>query len=134
MPEVTIKIGDRPFTVACPAGEESQLAAASAKLNAEAKLLLTHSGRMPESQMLLMCGLMLADIALALEERVKIAEAEVINLRESFKNITPEIKTIKEEVKVPSTPDELLQSLSRLSANAEATADRLEQKLAQAIL
>ena len=25
MPEVTIKIGDRPFKVACPAGEESQL-------------------------------------------------------------------------------------------------------------
>jgi len=33
MPEVTIKIGDRPFKVACPAGEENQLEAASAKLN-----------------------------------------------------------------------------------------------------
>ena len=79
MPEVTIKIGDRPFTVACPAGEESQLEAASTKLNDEAKVLLAHAGGMPESQMLLMAGLMLADKALALEEKVKIAEAKIMS-------------------------------------------------------
>jgi cell division protein ZapA len=93
MPEVTIKIGDRPFKVACPAGEESQLEAASAKLNAEAKVLIAHSGRVPESQMLLMSGLMLADRAIALEEKVKAAEIEMSSLRQSNKNIAPEIKT-----------------------------------------
>ena len=133
MPEVTIKIGDRPFTVACPAGEESQLEAASTKLNAEAKVLLAHAGGMPESQMLLMSGLMLADRALALEEKVKIAEAEVKSLRHNNKNISPQIKNIIEKVKVDTVPEELLETLSKLSARAEAAADNLEQKLAQPV-
>jgi cell division protein ZapA len=131
MPEVTIKIGDRPFKVACPAGEESQLEAASAKLNVEAKVLIAHSGRVPESQMLLMSGLMLADRAIALEEKVKAAEVEMSSLRQSNKNITPEIKTVIKEVKVTAVPEELLESLAELSARAEAAADDLEQKIAQ---
>lgn len=131
MPEVTIKIGDRPFKVACPAGEENQLEAASAKLNVEAKVLIAHSGRVPESQMLLMSGLMLADRAIALEEKVKSAEVEMGSLRQSNKNITPEIKTVIKEVKVTAVPEELLESLAELSARAEAAADDLEQKIAQ---
>ena len=134
MPEVTIKIGDRPFTVACPAGEESQLEAASTKLNDEAKVLLAHAGGMPESQMLLMSGLMLADRALALEEKVKIAEAEVKSLRHNNKNISPQIKTIIEKVKVTHIPEKLLESLTDLSMRAETAADNLEQKLAQPAL
>jgi cell division protein ZapA len=133
MPEVTIKIGDRPFKVACPAGEENQLEAASAKLNVEAKVLIAHSGRVPESQMLLMSGLMLADRAIALEEKVKAAEVEMSSLRQSNKNITPEIKTVIEEVKVISVPEELLESLAELSARAEAAADDLEEKIAQPV-
>ena len=131
MPEVTVKIGDRPFKVACPAGEENQLEAASAKLNVEAKVLIAHSGRVPESQMLLMSGLMLADRAIALEEKVKAAEVEMSSLRQSNKNITPEIKTVIKEVKVTAVPEELLESLAELSARAEAAADDLEQKIAQ---
>ena len=131
MPEVTIKIGDRPFKVACPAGEENQLEAASAKLNVEAKVLIAHSGRVPESQMLLMSGLMLADRAIALEEKVKAAEVEMSSLRQSNKNITPEIKTVIKEVNVTSVPEELFESLAELSARAEAAADDLEQKIAQ---
>ena len=131
MPEVTIKIGDRPFKVACPAGEENQLEAASAKLNVEAKVLIAHSGRVPESQMLLMSGLMLADRAIALEEKVKAAEVEMNSLRQINKNITPEIKTVIKEVKVTAVPEELLESLAELSARAEAAADDLEQKIAQ---
>jgi cell division protein ZapA len=131
MPEVTIKIGDRPFKVACPAGEENQLEAASAKLNVEAKVLIAHSGRVPESQMLLMSGLMLADRAIALEEKVKAAEIEMSSLRQSNKNIAPEIKTVLKEVKVTAVPEELLESLAELSARAEAAADDLEQKIAQ---
>jgi cell division protein ZapA len=133
MPDVTIKIGDRPFTVACPAGEESQLEAASSKFNAEAKVLITHSGRVPESQMLLLSGLMLADRAIALEEKLKAAEVEMSSLRQSIENKAPEIRTVIEEVKVTSVPEELLESLAELSARAEAAADDLEEKIAQPV-
>ena len=133
MPDVTIKIGDRPFTVACPAGEESQLEAASSKLNAEAKVLITHSGRVPESQMLLLSGLMLADRAIALEKKLKAAEVEMSSLHQNIENKTPEIRTVIEEVKVTSVPEELLESLAELSARAEAAADDLEEKIAQPV-
>ena len=81
--------------------------------------------------MLLMSGLMLADRALALEEKVKAAEIEMSSLRQSNKNIAPEIKTVLKEVKVTAVPKELLESLAELSARAEAAADDLEQKIAQ---
>ena len=68
MPEVTIKIGQRPYTVNCPEGEEPQLQKARDALDAEASTLLAQAGRVPEVQMLLMSGLMLADRTLALQE------------------------------------------------------------------
>ena len=133
MPEITIKIGERPFTVACPGGEESQLEAARAILNAEAQVLVAHTGRMPEAQMLLMSGLMLADRAIALEEKVKEVEAEVALMRQGMKDIPQEIKTVTKEVEVPIIPAELLESLAELTARAEAAADNLEEKVVQPV-
>jgi cell division protein ZapA len=75
MPEVTIKIGQRPYTVNCPEGEEPQLQKARDALDAEASTLLAQSGRVPEAQVLLMSGLMLADRTLALQEQLKATEA-----------------------------------------------------------
>lgn len=134
MPEVTIKIGDRPFTVSCPDGEEGQLEAARAILNAEAQILVAHAGRMPEPQMLLMSGLMLADRTITLENRVKVAEAEVERVKQTLKDIPPEIKTVTKEVKVPTIPSALFESLAELSARAEAAADSLEEKVAKPVV
>ncbi len=133
MPEVTIKIGERPFKVACPDGEESQLEAARAILNAEAQVLVAHAGRMPEAQMLLMSGLMLAERAISLEEKVKAVEAEIELMRQILKDTPPEIKTLTKEVKVAVIPAELLESLAELSARAESAADNLEEKAAQPV-
>ena len=133
MPEVTIKIGERPFKVACPDGEESQLEAARAILNAEAQVLVAHAGRMPEAQMLLMSGLMLADRAIALEEKVKAVEAEIELMRQILKDTPPGIKTLTKEVEVSVIPAELLEILAELSARAEAAADNLEEKAAQTV-
>jgi cell division protein ZapA len=70
MPEVTIVIGGRNFEVACREGEEHFLASAAAMLDEEARTLQDSIGRVPESKMLLMAGLMLADKTAALEEQV----------------------------------------------------------------
>ena len=133
MPEVTVIIGERPFTVACTAGEESQLEACSVKLNAEANVLVAHSGRMQESQMLLMSGLMLADRAISLEERVKLAEAEIKKLRSDREKIPKDIKSLRSKFQVSDVSKELLTSLSELTVNAEAAANNLEKKLTRLI-
>ena len=61
MPQVEITIGGRNFEVACQEGEEQFLMTAAAMLDVEASSLSTQVGRMPESRMLMMAGLLLAD-------------------------------------------------------------------------
>ena len=77
MPEVTIHIGGRGFEVSCRDGEEAFLQAAAKLLDDEAQVLSDQIGRMPESRMLLMAGLMLADKSASQEDRVKAAEAKL---------------------------------------------------------
>lgn len=77
MPEVRVSIGERDFDVACQEGEEHYLLSAAAMLNAEASVLVEQIGKMPESRMLLMAGLMLADKTAGLNDKLKRLEAEL---------------------------------------------------------
>ena len=61
MPEVEIEIGGRRFEVACESGEEDYLVSAATALDEEASKIGRQLGRLSESRMLLMAGLMLAD-------------------------------------------------------------------------
>ena len=131
MPEVTIKIGQRPYTVNCPEGEEPQLQKARDALDAEASTLLAHAGRVPEAQMLLMSGLMLADRTLALQEQLRATEAALEQAQQASQEVYHEIKTVVKEIEVPMVPIALLETLAELSARAEATADDLEERIAQ---
>ena len=131
MPEVTIKIGQRPYTVNCPEGEEPQLQKARDALDAEASTLLAYAGRVPEAQMLLMSGLMLADRTLALQEQLRATEAALERAQQASQEVYQEIKTVVKEVEVPMVPVALLETLAELSARAEATADDLEERIAQ---
>ena len=74
MPQVEITVGGRNFEVACQDGEEQFLLTAAAMLDVEASSLSTQIGRMPESRMLLMAGLLLADRTAGLEDKVREAE------------------------------------------------------------
>jgi cell division protein ZapA len=74
MPEVEITIGGRSFQVACQEGEEHYLFSAASLLDNEAQALAEAMGRVPESRMLLMAGLMLADKTAGLEEELRAAE------------------------------------------------------------
>ena len=131
MPEVTIKIGQRPYTVNCPEGEEPQLQKARDALDAEASTLLAYAGRVPEAQMLLMSGLMLADRTLALQEQLKATEAALEQAQHASQEVSQGIKTVVKEVEAPVVPPALLESLEELSARAEAAADDLEERIAQ---
>jgi len=74
MPEVTIHIGGRSFEVACQEGEEHFLHSAAKMLDDEAQALAAQIGRLPETRMLLMAGLLLADKTANLGERLSKAE------------------------------------------------------------
>jgi cell division protein ZapA len=71
MADLTITIGGRDFEVACRDGEEHFLQSAAGMLDNEAGALNEALGRMPETRMLLMAGLMLADKTASLEDQLK---------------------------------------------------------------
>ena len=125
MPEVTINIGGRNFEVACQEGEESYLFAAAKMLDDEAQVLSDQVGRMPESRMLLMAGLMLADKTAGLDDKVKEANERIAQLQARIDTLESQPSETRE---VPVVPPSVTETLSELAARAEALADEVERK------
>jgi cell division protein ZapA len=121
MPQVEIRIGGRSFEVACQDGEEHYLRTAAALLDVEAQSLSAQIGRMPETRMLLMAGLLLADKTAGLEDRLREAEAQ---LADQAARGAPEPVRIE----VPVVPREVTETLAELAARAEALAAAIEEK------
>jgi cell division protein ZapA len=125
MPELTIHIGGRSFEVACHEGEEEFLQSAAKMLDDEAQALASQIGRLPETRMLLMAGLMLADKTAAgqdsiaeMQQKLEAAEKEIEDLK-SGDAVAPQ--TVEVEV----IPSHVTDSLANLAARAEALADKI---------
>ena len=129
MPELTVEIGGRSFSVACQEGEEAFLAAAAQMLDVEATAIVGQAGRMPTDRMLLMAGLMLADKTASLEEELA-ARTQALALAEE--KLTDRARQIADlqDAKGPEAvaviPPEIHDHLAELAARAEALADELE--------
>ncbi|AGI71365.1 putative ZapA-like protein [Octadecabacter arcticus 238] len=124
MPQVEITIGGRNFEVACQDGEEQFLMTAAAMLDVEASSLSTQVGRMPESRMLLMAGLLLADRTAGLEDKVREAEGRLAQAQAQLEQ-APTQGTV-ERVEVPVMPTEVNETMSGIAARVEAMADEVE--------
>lgn len=77
MPEKEITIGGRGYRVAFDDGQEAALNTAAGFLNSQATTLLGAVGQLPESRMLLMSGLMLADQMLEHSKEMKALEDKI---------------------------------------------------------
>lgn len=128
MPDVTITIGGRDFEVACQDGEEHFLRAAAQMLDNEAATLLNQIGRMPESRMLLMAGLLLADKAAGADDKVRILEKRVGGLQAELEEVREAARRTPEQP-MSVLPDDLSDTLAELAARAESLADQVEAKL-----
>ncbi|WOI57171.1 cell division protein ZapA [Palleronia sp. LCG004] len=128
MPEITVKIGGRAYEVACQSGEEPFLEGAAAMLDAEAETLAGQAGRLPESRMLLMAGLMLADKTAGVDERLRAQEAELADLRAKIAALESAEPPEPERVEVPVIPNVVLNSMAEFAARAEALAQMTEDK------
>ncbi|MDU9003644.1 cell division protein ZapA [Sedimentitalea todarodis] len=128
MPEVTIRIGGRPFNVACQEGEESFLHSAAKMLDDEAQVLSDQVGRMPEARMLLMAGLLLADKTAASEDRIRDLESALAERQAELEQLRDAPKPAPERVEVPVVPQAVTDMLAELAAQAEALASEIEEK------
>lgn len=129
MPEIRITIGGRPFEVACQEGEESYLHAAAKMLDEEARVLSEQVGRMPEARMLLMAGLLLADKAAGIEDRIAELRAELAE-RDAELATLRNVKVEPERIEVPVVPQGVKDTLAELAARAEALAAEVDEKTA----
>lgn len=126
MPQVEITIGGRNFEVACQDGEDHFLLSAAAMLDIEASHLASQVGRITETRMLLMAGLMLADKTAGLEEKVKKAEARVTQLQTQIDMLETRPAA---RVEVPVVPTAVTDTLAEIAARAEALADQIENEV-----
>ncbi len=121
MSELEIQIGGRSFMVACQPGEEQFLISAAAMLDAEAQPLVAQMGRLPESRMLLMAALMLADKTASYEEELRKIKAGVDPTAAQAAPIPAPI------AQIPSILPEITESLAEMAARAEAIAAQIEE-------
>lgn len=126
MPEVHVKIGGREFEVSCQEGEEHYLHSAAALIDAEASVLSSQIGRMPEARMLLMAGLMLADKTAGLEERLTKAN-EKLDAQEQLISEMRDRPAVTEPVAV--IPPQIFETMAELAARAEALAAEVDEKI-----
>jgi cell division protein ZapA len=118
MPEIDITIGGKVFQVSCQPGEEHFLRGAAQMLDTEAQPLITQMGRLPESRMLLMAGLMLADKTAAVEDEIRTLRARVTEL-EARPVTTRDVAVV---------PPQVVETLAEIAARAEAMAARVEER------
>lgn len=130
MPEVTIEIGGRKFQVACQEGEEHYLQAAAGLLDTEAQHLIKQIGRLPESRLLLMSALMLADKTAGLEDELKATQKTLAEREDMIAQLSSGPKAEPQRIEVPVVPAELRETMAELAARAEALADQVEDRVA----
>lgn len=131
MPELTIHIGGRGFDVSCQEGEEVFLQAAAKMLDDEAQVLSDQIGRMPESRMLLMAGLMLADKTAANDDKIKSLEAQLLETEAALQKLRSAPPPEPERIEVAVVPPSVTDTLAELAARAEALASVVEEKAAE---
>jgi cell division protein ZapA len=123
MPDVDIMVGGRMFQVACQPGEEAFLRAAAKMLDAEAAPLVAQMGRLPESRMLLMAALMLADRMAAMEDELRALKAHAAKLESRAHQLRADVADV---------PGHFVESLAELAARAEALAAAAEERAGRA--
>ena len=136
MPDVTVKIGDREFEVACQEGEEHYLRSAAALLDAEAQSLVSSIRHLTESRMLLMAGLMLADKSAGIDDTLKLAERKIADLEARVAEA--EVRRAEADARLAeieagaagAATGPAIEALSAIAGRAEALAKAIEEKAA----
>ena len=127
MPEVEIEVGGRRFEVACQPGEEDYLISAATALDKEASSIGDKLGRLSESRMLLMAGLMLADQAGNLKEKLAKSDADLTAAISEISRLNAELSSSS----IPGNENAALsaefeKTLIDIAEKAERLADKID--------
>ena len=102
MTELEISIGGRIFSVACDNEEQEKVKEAAALINEEADSIQSQLGRLPESKMLLLSALMIADRLVDVETESKVFKeksGDFIDLKNKNQELELDRNTLQSDYK-----------------------------------
>ncbi len=127
MTELEISIGGRIFSVACDNDEQEKVKQAAALINEEADSIQSQLGRLPESKMLLLSALMIADRLVDVETESKVLKEKSENLVD-LKNKNQELERDRNALqsdyqKLESFVEKMLAKLEMVSKLSDKKSD-----------
>ena len=129
MTELEISIGGRIFSVACDNEEQEKVREAAALINEEADAIQSKLGRLPETKMLLLSALMIADRLVDLESESKVFKEKSEDLLE-VKNKNKELEQKRNSIegdyqKLEKFVEKMLVKLEHFSTLSHRKSDGL---------
>ena len=129
MTELEISIGGRIFSVACDNEEQEKVREAAALINEEADAIQSKLGRLPETKMLLLSALMIADRLVDLESESKVLKEKSEDLLE-VKNKNKELEQKRSSIegdyqKLEKFVEKMLVKLEHVSTLSNRKSDGL---------
>ena len=127
MTELEISIGGRIFSVACDNEEQEKVREAAALINEEADSIQSQLGRLPESKMLLLSALMIADRLVDVETESKVFKEkseELSNLKNKNQELEQHRNTLQSDYqKLESLVEKMLAKLEIVSNFSDKKSD-----------
>ena len=125
MTELEISIGGRIFSVACGNDEQEKVKEAAALINEEADAIQSQLGRLPESKMLLLSALMIADRLVDVETESKIFKEK----SEEFVDLKNKNQELEQHRNAMQSDYQKLQSfVEKMLAKLETVTNLSDQK------
>ena len=129
MTELEISIGGRIFSVACDNEEQEKVREAAALINEEADAIQSTLGRLPESKMLLLSALMIADRLVDLESESKIfreKSEDLLEVKNKYKELEQKRNSIEGDYqKLEKFVEKMLVKLENVSSFSHSKSDTL---------
>ena len=119
MTELEISIGGRLFSVACDNEEQEKVKEAASLINEEADSIQSQLGRLPESKMLLLSSLMIADRLVDVENESKLFKEkseDLSDLKRINKDLEQQLGSLKSDYqKLEKFVERILDKLEMIS-------------------
>ena len=127
MTELEISIGGRIFSVACDNEEQEKVKEAAALINEEADSIQSQLGRLPESKMLLLSALMIADRLVDLETESKVFKEkseDLVDLKNKNQELERDRNALQSDYqKLESFVEKVLAKLETVSKLSDKKSD-----------
>ena len=127
MTELEISIGGRTFSVACDNEEQEKVKEAAALINEEADSIQSQLGRLPESKMLLLSALMIADRLVDVETESKVFKEkseDLVDLKNKYQELERHRNALQSDYqKLESFVEKMLAKLEMVSKLSDKKSD-----------